>query len=102
MLSHGRTAATKSMLQAVRLPAVKTDVLGMTVPRCNGNPLKGAPGPSPRRGVPQKRVNKVDKDFFMIFFEFFRGPNLRFLAFSGGPEGFREVREAGRNHFHLS
>ena len=27
---------------------------------------------------------------------------LRFLAFSGGPGGFRELREAGRNHFHLS
>ena len=27
---------------------------------------------------------------------------LRFLAFPGGPGGFRELREAGRNHFHLS
>ena len=27
---------------------------------------------------------------------------LRFLAFPKGPGGFREVREAGRNHFHLS
>ena len=27
---------------------------------------------------------------------------LRFLAFSRGPGGFRELREAGRNHFHLS
>ena len=26
----------------------------------------------------------------------------RFLAFPGGPGGFRELREAGRNHFHLS
>ena len=25
-----------------------------------------------------------------------------FLAFREGPGGFREVREAGRNHFHLS
>ena len=25
-----------------------------------------------------------------------------FLAFSEGPGGFREVREASRNHFHLS
>ena len=24
------------------------------------------------------------------------------LAFPGGPGGFRELREAGRNHFHLS
>ena len=27
---------------------------------------------------------------------------LRFLAFPGGPGGFRELREASRNHFHLS
>ena len=27
---------------------------------------------------------------------------LRFLAFPDGPGGFRELREAGRNHFHLS
>ena len=27
---------------------------------------------------------------------------LWFLAFPGGPGGFRELREAGRNHFHLS
>ena len=27
---------------------------------------------------------------------------LRFLAFPGGPGGFRELREAGRNRFHLS
>ena len=26
----------------------------------------------------------------------------RFLAFSRRPGGFRELREAGRNHFHLS
>ena len=26
----------------------------------------------------------------------------RFLAFSRGPGGFRELREAGRKHFHLS
>ena len=26
----------------------------------------------------------------------------RFLAFSRGPGGFRELREAGRIHFHLS
>ena len=26
----------------------------------------------------------------------------RFLAFYGGPEGFRELREAGRKQFHLS
>ena len=27
---------------------------------------------------------------------------LRFLAFPEGPGGFRELRKAGRNHFHLS
>ena len=32
----------------------------------------------------------------------FRVQKLRFLAFSRGPGGFRELREAGRNHFHLS
>ena len=32
----------------------------------------------------------------------FRVLKLRFLAFVEGPGGFREVREAGRNHFHLS
>ena len=26
----------------------------------------------------------------------------RFLSFSKGSGGFRELREAGRNHFHLS
>ena len=26
----------------------------------------------------------------------------RFLVYSRGPEGFRELREAGRNHFHIS
>ena len=32
----------------------------------------------------------------------FRVLKLRFLAFPEGPGGFREVREADRNHFHLS
>jgi len=31
-----------------------------------------------------------------------RVPEHRFSFFSWGPEGFREVRGAGRNHFHLS
>ena len=43
----------------------------------------------------------------MLFFLDFvrvnlRVQQLRFLAFPGGPGGFREVREADRNHFHLS
>ena len=32
----------------------------------------------------------------------FRVLKLRFLASPRGPGGFREVRGAGRNHFHLS
>ena len=32
----------------------------------------------------------------------FRVLKVRFLAFSGGYGGFRELREAGRKHFHLS
>ena len=36
------------------------------------------------------------------FYIKFRVLNNRFLVFSRGPGGFREVREAGRKHFHLS
>ena len=32
----------------------------------------------------------------------FRVQKLRFLAFPEGPGGFRKLKEAGRNHFHLS
>ena len=39
---------------------------------------------------------------FPIFCVKFRDLKLRFLAFPQGPGGFREVREAHRNHFHLS
>ena len=39
---------------------------------------------------------------FLIFSIKNRDQKLRFLAFPGGPGGFRELREAGRNHFHLS
>ena len=53
-------------------------------------------------GVPKKGVNRANKDLFPICYLKFRDRNLRFLAFSGGPGGFRELREAGRNHFHLS
>ena len=42
------------------------------------------------------------KDFIPNFSEIFWVLKLRFLAFSQGPGGFREVWEAGRNHFHLS
>ena len=47
-------------------------------------------------------MNKEYKGFFRNFSENFRVLKLRFLAFPGGPGGFRELREAGRNHFHLS
>ena len=53
-------------------------------------------------GVPKKEVNKTNKDFFANFSLKFRVLKLRFLAFVEGPEGFRELREAGMNHFHLS
>ena len=53
-------------------------------------------------GVPKKRVNKANKEIFPNFSLKFRVLKLRFLAFVEGPGGFRELREAGRNHFHLS
>ena len=37
-----------------------------------------------------------------MFFSNVSGSNTQVLAFPGGPGGFREPREAGRNHFHLS
>ena len=46
------------------------------------------------------------KGMFTKFLPTFSGKckvlNLSCLVFPGGPEGFRELREAGRNHFHLS
>ena len=59
-------------------------------------------GPSPRGGPPKKGVNRANKEFSPNFYLKFRVLKLRFLAFVEGPGGFREVREAGRNHFHLS
>ena len=53
-------------------------------------------------GSPQKRINKEYKDLFSTFSLKNRVLKLRFLAFSEGPGRFRELREAGRNHFHLS
>ena len=47
-------------------------------------------------------VNKANKDFSWICSEKNRVLKLMILAFSQGPAGFRELREAGRNHFHLS
>ena len=51
---------------------------------------------------PFKGINKEYKGLFPIFYIKCRVLKLRFLAFSRGPGGFRELREAGRNHFHLS
>ena len=51
---------------------------------------------------PKKGVNKEYKEIFPNFSLKFRVLKLRFFALSEGPGGFRELREAGRNHFHLS
>ena len=64
--------------------------------------ILGPSGPSPRGGSPQKGLIRLIRIFSPNFSLTFRGLKLRFLVFSGGPGGFREVREAGRNHFHLS
>ena len=53
-------------------------------------------------GVPQKGVNKEFKDLFANLSVNFGVLKRRFLGFPEGPGGFRKVREAGRNHFHLS
>ena len=53
-------------------------------------------------GSPKKGVNKANKEIFPIFSLKFRVLKLRFLAFSEGPGGFKELRKARRNHFHLS
>ena len=53
-------------------------------------------------GSQKKDVDEANKDLFPKCSLKFRVLKLRFLACSGGPGGFREVREAGRNHFHLS
>ena len=45
---------------------------------------------------------RANKDFSPKLYVTCRVLKLRFLVFSEGPGGFREVREAGRNHFHLS
>ena len=46
--------------------------------------------------------NYICSQYFLNFSVKFRVLKLRFVAFSQGPGGFREVQEAGRNHFHLS
>ena len=68
----------------------------------------GKSGPSAWAwGVPKNRaLNKGLIRNISMFSPFFseqiRVLKLRYSAFLGGPGGFREVREAGRNHFHLS
>ena len=52
--------------------------------------------------APKEGINKEYKDFSPNFSVKIQVLKLRFLSFPGGPGGFREVREAGRNHFHLS
>ena len=51
---------------------------------------------------PKKGISKETDYFFLFVFEIVRVLKLRFLAFPGGPGGFRELREAGRNHLHPS
>ena len=64
-------------------------------------------GPALGGGTQDTDFNKgFTKGFFTFFFPIFsvqfRVLKLRFWAFTQGPGGFRKVREAGRNHFHLS
>ena len=58
-------------------------------------------GPSPRGGSPQKGVNKEYNDLFPMFSQICWVLKLRFVAFSGGPGGFRELRKAYRINFHM-
>ena len=51
---------------------------------------------------PFKGINRANKENVRICYIKFRVLYNRFLAFSRGPGGFRELREAGRKHFHLS
>ena len=51
---------------------------------------------------PFKGINKEINRIFRISYIEIRVVELRFLAFSRGYGGFRELREAGRKHFHLS
>ena len=53
-------------------------------------------------GPPPKGVNKANKDLFPKGSVKCKVLKLRFVAFPRGPGGFRELREAYRNHFLLS
>ena len=60
--------------------------------------MGGPSGP----GVPKKGTNNEYKDYVQNCSLTCLVLKLRFLAFPQGPGGFRELREACRNHFHLS
>ena len=49
-----------------------------------------------------KGMNKEYKVILPNLYRQIRVQKLRFLAFSRGCGGFRELRGPGRNHFHLS
>jgi len=51
---------------------------------------------------PPKGINMDKNVVFVIFSVKNRVLYKRFLAFYGGPGGFRELREACRKHFHGS
>jgi hypothetical protein len=51
---------------------------------------------------PFKGIKKGIHISFSVIYIKTRVQKLRFVAFSRGPGGFRELREAGGNHFHLS
>ena len=57
---------------------------------------------TPDRPPPAAVMLRLIREFFPNCSLNFRVLKLRFLAFSQGPGGFRELREADRNHFHLS
>ena len=50
----------------------------------------------------RKEIDKEYNDFLLKFSVKCRVLHNRFLFFSRDPGGFRELREAGRKHFHLS
>ena len=56
----------------------------------------------PGGGPPKKELIRNIRNFSPIFSLKIRVLKRWCLAFSGGPGGFRELRGAGRNHFHLS
>jgi hypothetical protein len=51
---------------------------------------------------PFKGINKESWRIFSDFYIKYKVQKLRLFVFSLGPGGFSELREAGRNNFHLS